>query len=268
MTRISLTCQRCGKVYSLPPSAAKPTRQYCSNECRRTQVVRSCAVCGTAFTVKPSALAKGHGQTCSRACQQKSSRKGETVACATCGKPVYVTQARLRQDKSRYCSKACLPQLRPVAPEERFWSKVDIREPEMCWPWKAYRNEFGYGTFCYEGQMQHASRVVFALRGEAVPQGMEVLHSCDNPACVNPAHLSVGTHRDNMLESVQRGRHGGRKFSGERHPATKLTGDDVRMIRRLYDSGQATSKQLAVQYGLSTSGMWAIVSRKTWKHLH
>lgn len=95
--------------------------------------------------------------------------------------------------------------------EERWWNKVDRRGDDECWPWLAARDRDGYGKFQYgpKGGQTHirAHRWIVDYLHGPIPLGLVVLHSCDNPPCVNPAHLSVGTVADNNAEKFARDRH-------------------------------------------------------------
>lgn len=95
---------------------------------------------------------------------------------------------------------------------ERFDSHVQRAGPDECWPWTAYRNQWGRGTFGLTGPdgvsgMYLAPRVAWALAHDEDPGDLNVLHSCDRPECVNPAHLRLGTPRDNAQDAIDRGRH-------------------------------------------------------------
>jgi len=87
---------------------------------------------------------------------------------------------------------------------DRFWNKVN--KTDGCWEWGANRNPSGYGRFRLNGRMEVAHRVGYSLAFGQIPDGLFILHSCDNPPCVNPSHLRAGTKADNMRDMVQRGR--------------------------------------------------------------
>ena len=92
----------------------------------------------------------------------------------------------------------------------RYWEKVDRREPDECWPWTGEVNNQGYGRFnlWHDGRRTRllAHRLAVVLAGTLLPERMKVLHRCDNPPCVNPAHLQIGTQGDNMRDALSKGR--------------------------------------------------------------
>jgi hypothetical protein len=89
---------------------------------------------------------------------------------------------------------------------ERFWEKVDDRDPGGCHEWCAGRDKDGYGVFTAWGRPQRAHRVAWILNRGSIPEGMLVCHHCDNPPCVNPDHLFLGTHLDNVSDCKEKGR--------------------------------------------------------------
>ena len=129
-------------------------------------------------------------------------------------------------------------------------------------------NEFGYGKFSVKGhdafpcRMQLAHRVAWYLHNGALPAGY-VLHSCDNPRCVEIEHLRVGDQYANMQDCVARGRHGGGARPADAHHRAKLTSAQVREIRAL--RGVAGQRAVARRYGVSQSTIGAIMRGEKWK---
>ena len=161
----------------------------------------------------------------------------------------------------------------------RFWAKVSKGSPEECWIWLASKRNKGYGAFGYtlgEKTIQdRAHRFSFRIHSGEIPDGLFVLHKCDTPACVNPAHLFLGTNDDNVQDMMAKGRHvpGGTycpetaKYKhGESHHNSRLTAEIVKEIRRDRECGLSISK-LASKYGLAIGHVHRIVMRKAWKHV-
>lgn len=89
----------------------------------------------------------------------------------------------------------------------RFWGKVAMGGPDECWPWMADRTPAGYGRILINDRVHHANRVAWVLANDQmVPAGMQVCHTCDNPACCNPAHLWIGTQTENQRDRIAKGR--------------------------------------------------------------
>jgi hypothetical protein len=116
----------------------------------------------------------------------------------------------------RYCSRSCANQAKVVDVSERFWRNVDRTQIVGCWLWRGTIGTDGYGKFWLRGKNPHAHRVAYELHsGSPVAAGMVVCHKCDTPACVRPSHLFVGTHKENSIDMVRKGRHRYGKFRGQ-----------------------------------------------------
>lgn len=146
--------------------------------------------------------------------------------------------------------------------ETRFWSWVDQSHLDGCWPWMGSRSPKGYGQFMWpDRKPRRAPRVMWWLVFGAIPDGMFVLHRCDNPCCVNPTHLFLGTMKDNTRDMVLKGRARGAR--GEKHRNAHLTADDVREIR----SATGPHREMAERFNISEPHVSNIRARKKWKHL-
>ncbi len=162
--------------------------------------------------------------------------------------------------------------------EERFWEKVDKCGSDDCWLWRGSKQTRGYGMFVVGGRRRLAHRVAYQLCVGLIPTGLFVCHHCDNPSCVNPAHLFVGTQADNIHDAVAKGRmakgsrhgshtHPERMARGERNGNVKLTEAQVREIRTAYAQGGVTQQGLAERYGIGQTAISNLLSFRTWKHL-
>lgn len=129
----------------------------------------------------------------------------------------------------------------------RFQAKVSIDPDTGCHNWTAYRNEWGYGKVTVRNALFNAHRRIFIHVNGPIPDGLVVRHKCDNPACVNPAHLELGTDAENAADKAQR-----------RRTQTKITDDAVRRIR----NSRLKGVELAREYGLSTAAISLIRAGK------
>ena len=145
--------------------------------------------------------------------------------------------------------------------EERFWRKV--RKTDGCWMWDATRLERGYGVISNKGRFLRAHRVSYELHYGSIPTDMCVLHSCDNPSCVRPDHLRLGSRADNAADKVAKKRHA----FGERHGKAKVSDQQVLEMRQLYRTGQMRVCDLARKYGLRDASICLILAGINFKHL-
>jgi len=155
------------------------------------------------------------------------------------------------------------PQPKPDV-RTRFWSRVAIDPtPKACWMWTASTDANGYGAFSFGGNTK-AHRVAYTLSKGPIPNGLVILHSCDNPRCVNPDHLRAGTQRENVADMDARGRRA--STAGEKHGRSKLTEPDVLAIRARAADGERADV-LASEYGVKRNAIYQIVTRTRWAHL-
>jgi len=146
--------------------------------------------------------------------------------------------------------------------DERFWSKVN--KTDTCWLWTGAKAE--YGKFWHEGRVVSAHRLVYeAMRGP-IPDGILVCHHCDNPVCVNPDHLFLGTASANIDDMLQKGRQGYTGRRGVKNPKGKLHPYQIREIRIKFSQGQSSSR-LAKQYGVNKSTINRIINGDLWSHV-
>jgi hypothetical protein len=151
------------------------------------------------------------------------------------------------------------PAPRPLA--DRFWEKVD--KAGECWEWTAARNPLGYGLIGISAARRCglAHRVSWELNFGPIPAGLLVCHRCDNPSCVRPAHLFLGTHRDNHMDKINKGRHWHPR--GALNPHAKVNEEDGRVMRGSADTHAA----LARRYDLTPAAVRAIRIGRNWPHV-
>ena len=144
----------------------------------------------------------------------------------------------------------------------RFSARVGGMTPSGCLPWTGSAHPTGYGFLRINGRRVRAHRASWLLARGEIPPGAFVCHHCDNPQCVNVAHLYIGSPASNSADMVARNRSG----KGSRHSGAKLTGAEVVAIREQWRGG-ATQYALAKKYGVTRSMVWRIVRRRAWTHI-
>lgn len=156
------------------------------------------------------------------------------------------------QSAKRYCSAEC-----------HFWYYVE--KSPACWIWTGSRfPSSGYGRFSTRrGQVILAHRFSYELHNGSIPEGLWILHKCDNPPCVRPSHLFPGTPKVNSLDMSEKGR----SARGEKGGLSKLTDQDVLQIRSLLVRGQVTQRKLAKRFAVSNQLISQIHLRRIWTHL-
>lgn len=220
------------------------------------RVTRPCDHCGILYTKPPSVV----GRFCSLPCR-------------------YAAHIRPRPHTKR------MPSVRPI--EDRFWEKVDkdgpVIRPELgpCWLWIGARDRHGYGSIGEGAPSRRTVRVYrlsYTWAHGPVPFGLKVLHHCDNPPCVRPAHLYAGTAQQNSDDMIVRGRaaigdrngsrtHPERIARGTRIPQARLTDDLVREIRRRDASGEESRRAIARDLGVTHETVNRACRLESWTHV-
>lgn len=177
--------------------------------------------------------------------------------CHYCGGKFLVQPNQTKRGRGKYCCREHANLAKRISLDERFWPKV--RKTEGCWIWEGIRTTSGYGLSSINGQTIVAHRISYMLRHGPIPDNMLVCHHCDNPLCVRPDHLFLGTPADNMMDKVHKGRQSRGMTSGRTH----LTDDMIREIR----ASKETHGQAAKRFGVSASAIYRIRKRETWAHV-
>jgi hypothetical protein len=188
---------------------------------------------------------------CCRSCYaQNRIQKRIPKICPTCGKEFF-------KRNQEFCNIVCSHKnVRRRNPVERFWKKV--LKTQTCWIWMGGHNEAGYGTFFrYDkdgnGRFINAHRFSWEICHGTIPFGKQILHKCDNPRCVRPDHLAIGTQSENILDSMAK----------ERFPSCKVKATDIIAIR----NDPRSQTKIARDYGTTRSCIQHIKSGRSWRHI-
>jgi HNH endonuclease len=166
---------------------------------------------------------------------------------------------RLRNQDGTYSTEAS------ASVKDRFYSNIHFEPNSGCWLWAgALHGAFGYGAFKIgnrQSKVDKAHRVSYELHKGPIPKGLVIRHVCDNPACVNPNHLEIGTVKQNAQDMVRRQRH----MFGEKHYQAKATEALVKEMRGC--TSRSDGIRIGTNYGISRQSANDIMSKRTWKHV-
>jgi hypothetical protein len=190
--------------------------------------------------------------------------------CLNCGNVFFKFASRIAVGKGKFCSKRCVYSCRPKIPLVIRFGKYAAGRPtdSGCVLWTGALNAAGYGTIgrgaVHEGKIL-AHRLAWELINGPIPDGLEICHDCpggDNPRCVNPDHMFLGTHLDNVADCFAKGR----QARGEKQGGSKITEDIVVDIRKRVDNGESRAA-VAADLDLLVSHVTKIAARKSWRHV-
>jgi hypothetical protein len=146
--------------------------------------------------------------------------------------------------------------------KRRFWKYAAPSSENECWEWQSAKTARGYGILSITGQRgkwEYAHRLSWQIHCSSIPQGMCICHHCDNPSCVNPAHLFMGTPADNTADMVAKGR------QGRGRGGSRLSKTDVLRIRKLYADGVILIRDLAKEHEVDRATICRVLRGETWK---
>lgn len=199
------------------------------------------------------------------------------------------TSAYIKKDGHRFCKVCCYERKkaawrkkmkqpdRILTPLERFHKRLDKTPGHgrdgTCWIWTAGTTNGGYGVLGVDGGRVRTHRYAWELEHGPIPEGLQVLHKCDNPPCCRPDHLFLGTDADNVADKVAKGRGPDMKFvstyrlnpAGDRNGMAKLSWSEVRAIRTEYASGGTSYEKLAKKYSINATNIYRIIKNLGWK---
>lgn len=230
---------------------------------------RICETCGASFDAKPSKILQGKGRYCSRRCYQTAPKAPRAVwverTCEVCSKTFSIKPCFVRRGDGKFCSRDCRDLARTIPLEVRFQKYLSPPNEKGCVLWTGPKNKAGYGILRNYTDGLHfprAHRLAWEYTNGPIPDGLEVCHSCDIPACVALAHLFLGTHADNMADMARKGR----SARGEQSGLANVTENIVRAIRTRRAEG-VSLKQLAEEYKMSQGNVSMIANGRSWAHV-
>lgn len=233
---------------------------------QQAKIARICRRCATEFLPWRGSP----GIFCSRKCVREQMARPASV-CKVCK----IIFAPSHHSSGKYCSQSCFhsvpPRTTPMA--DRFWKYVNkngpVIRPELdaCWLWMGSDDGGdGYGRFHASRRRRIGShKASWLIHFGEVRAGLQVCHKCDNPPCVNPSHLFLGTNSDNQLDRIAKGRWRSWDHKGSLHPMAKMDESRVIEMRRLKAS--LSADELALRYGIAKSTVYSILSGERWSHV-
>lgn len=198
---------------------------------------------------------------CSRGCGVRNREYRTERICPKCGKHFLVLTCKLKQRGylAKFCSQKCRTVIDP--PTVATLSEYYTEDENGCWNWNR-RLFSGRATIKVNCKDVMASRYVWALFNEPIPRHLLACHKCDNPRCIRPSHIFIGTTQDNSADMVAKKRHA----FGETKYNAKLTEEVVREMRLRHANGEQVNA-LAIEKQVAGPVAWNAIHRKTWRHV-
>lgn len=234
---------------------------------QKRSVPRVCLQCGIAFLAVPREVKRGGAKYCSPACAGKTPVRTELRQCEICSQPFVFRYHTTPQGKTRFCSVTCSG----IAQRKSLDDILVAYEVNQngCHIYTGSKDRDGYAKVSWSRNgkriyLRVTRMILERFHGVDIKDPQTVaMHSCDTPACINPAHITPGTNADNTADMVAKGR----QTRGEKNRNAKLTEADVRSIRSSYESGKHNQAELAAIWGVNDRNISQIVRRVSWKHV-
>lgn len=223
--------------------------------------MKAICICGKEFTTYHYLTQQGYGKFCSQKCSGVNKRTSVEKHCQICGKSFFVQPNILKIGKGKFCSKSCESKNHPPQdPLPRFLNNIEISD-SGCWEWTASILRNGYGNFSVNNKVTCVHRWAYQHYIGPIQKGLFVCHSCDNRKCVNPDHLFIGTHGDNIRDASKKGR-----LKNIKRNPHHLTESQVVEIIKLLQFSKAYSS-IAKIFSISRQAIYLIDHNRSWKHL-
>lgn len=194
-------------------------------------------------------------------------RKNLNTHCLRCGKQFSEEQLNGGSHQYKFCSLKCRDKARYAPPEDRFWAKV--RKTKSCWLWTGGPKNFPYGYIGYtlrhkKNKRCYVHRFSWELHNGPIPTGLLVCHTCDTPKCVNPAHLFLGTSKDNLQDASRKGR-----MTARGQGFRKLTEENIKQIRKMAHKGFTYVEIIStLKLKCGRTAISNVVTGLTWKNTY
>jgi HNH endonuclease len=187
------------------------------------------------------------------------------VSCKNCSKKYFVSEGIIANGHGKFCSRKCKHDSMVIPLKDRFFSSIGLKNDNGFMLWILSTNKDGYGKTCDDNNKHVlAHRVAYEFAFGPIPDGMQVLHKCDNPPCCNPEHLFLGTHGNNMGDKAEKRR--SYRPSGEKNVNARLSEKDVLEIIDMKKQG-FSGKEISRVKKVCEGAVSSICSGKSWKHI-
>ena len=197
---------------------------------------------------------------CSRECRAKDFKIA--IKCTICNKFFLKFPKKIR---TKFCSKECRYLFTSSLEKLKELFEKNVIKKDNCWDWNLFKDRDGYGKVTFNKKRISIHRASWIIHNGSIPEGLLVLHHCDNPSCSRPDHLFLGTTMDNKQDCISKRRLNPRQ--GENHPLSKLNEEQVVEIRNLLKN-KILQKEIANKFNVAIETISDIKFKRTWKHIN